>query len=110
MHVIAKDGIVTDLRKIETVANWQPLKHFFKLSFFWGVASYYRHVVEEIAMLSTHLHHLAAEQIGTKTRRATEKWQSVLWPEECQCSFDELQDRFVIAPVFAYTNLSLPFI
>ena len=109
-HVISSQGVSTDPKKVDVVANWRRPAHASELRSFLGFASYYRRFVEGFAKLAAPLHKLVAELVGTKSRRASGKSLTAAWTKECEESFEGLKRKFVEAPVLAYANFSLPFI
>ena len=109
-HVISKEGVATDPRKIEAVSQWRRPTHVTELQSFLGFASYYRRFVDGFAKLAAPLHRLVAEQRGTKARKKSEQSFVAAWTEECEQSFEGLKGKLVNAPVLAYANFSLPFI
>lgn len=109
-HVISKDGVATDPRKIDVVAKWQRPTNVTELQSFLGFASYYRRFVDGFAKLAAPLHRLAAELRNTKTRTQVAQRLSAAWTEDCERCFEGLKRKLVEAPVLAYANFSLPFI
>ena len=109
-HVISKEGVATDPRKIDVVAKWQHPTNVTELQSFLGFASYYRRFVNGFAKLAAPLHRLAAELRNTKTRRQVAQRLGAAWTEECEQGFEGLKRKLVEAPVLAYANFSLPFV
>lgn len=109
-HVISKEGVATDPRKIEAVSKWKRPTHVTELQSFLGFASYYRRFVDGFAKLAAPLHRLVAELRGTKTRKKSDQTLVAAWTEECEASFEGLKHKLVEAPVLAYADFTLPFV
>lgn len=109
-HIISRQGVSTDPAKVAAVAEWQRPKHVSELRSFLGFASYYRRFVEGFARLSSPLHKLVAELVGSKSRRGSGRAIETAWTPECEQSFEALKTKLVSAPVLAYADFSRPFI
>ena len=86
-HVISKDGIFVDPKKVEVVVNWPRPTNVSEIRSFLGLVGYYRRFIEGFS-----------RKEGPLTR-LTQKNAKFLWKDECEKSFQELKDRFVSAPV-----------
>ncbi|OMO91869.1 reverse transcriptase [Corchorus capsularis] len=86
-HVISKDGISVDPKKIEAVVNWPRPTNVTEVRSFMGLAGYYRRFVEGFS------------RIAVPLTRLTQKRANFDWTEECEQSFQELKNRLVSAPV-----------
>ena len=86
-HVISKDGIFVDPKKVEAVVNWPRPTNVFEVRSFLGLAGYYRRFVEGFS------------RIAGPLTRLTQKNAKFLWKDECEKSFQELKDRLVSALV-----------
>ncbi|XP_039660752.1 uncharacterized protein LOC120561648 [Perca fluviatilis] len=71
-HVISGEGVSTDPRKIEVVANWPIPTTASELRSFLGFGSYYRRFVEVFAELAAPLHKVVAEVGHAKTGKKSE--------------------------------------
>lgn len=109
-HVISSQGVSTDPKKVEAVANWQRPRHISELRSFLGFASYYRRFVDGFAKLAKPLHQLVADLAGTKSRKGSGQALGAAWTPLCEGSFNALKSKLVSAPVLAYADFSRPFI
>jgi hypothetical protein len=97
-HVISKDGVVGDPRKIEAVTNWERPSNVNEIRSFLGFAGYYRRFVEGFSKLSGPLTAL------------TKKNARFIWSDECEECFQELKQSLVSAPVLTLPKESEKFI
>uniref|UniRef100_A0A2N9GS05 RNA-directed DNA polymerase n=1 Tax=Fagus sylvatica TaxID=28930 RepID=A0A2N9GS05_FAGSY len=86
-HVISKDGISVDPKKVEAVVEWNRPNNVTEIRSFLGLAGYYRRFVEGFSHLAMPL------------TRLTQKGVKFEWSEECEQSFQELKRRLVSAPI-----------
>uniref|UniRef100_A0A2N9FVM9 RNA-directed DNA polymerase n=1 Tax=Fagus sylvatica TaxID=28930 RepID=A0A2N9FVM9_FAGSY len=86
-HVISKDGISVDPKKVEAVVEWNRPNNVTEIRSFLGLAGYYRRFVEGFSRLAVPL------------TRLTQKGVKFEWSEECEQSFQELKRRLVSAPI-----------
>ena len=91
-HVVSKDGISVDQSKVEALLSWKSPTIVSEIKRFWGMAGYYRRIIEGFSKISLPLTGLA------------QKNAKFLWSKECQSSFAELKKKLVSAPV-----LTIPF-
>ena len=54
-HVVSRDGIFVDPRKVETIVNWEQPKNVLEIQSFLGLASYYRRFVEHFSLIAAPL-------------------------------------------------------
>ena len=86
-HVITKDGISVDPKKIEAIVEWKRPTSVTEVRSFLGLAGYYRRFVEGFSVLAAPL------------TRLTRKGASFQWSNQCEQSFQELKRRLVSAPI-----------
>ncbi|RVW67114.1 Retrovirus-related Pol polyprotein from transposon 17.6 [Vitis vinifera] len=97
-HVVSNDGISVDPGKVDVVANWRRPSTVTEIRSFLGLAGYYRRFIEgfsKIALLLTKL---------------TQKGVKFEWSDDCECSFQELKNRLVSAPILTIPSGSGGFV
>ena len=103
-HIISKDGIATDPKKIEVIRNWPRPNTVTEVRSFTGFTNYYRHFIKGYAKIARPLHELTS---GEKDKK---KNYRVNWTERCQESFDSLKKICSECPVLAYADYTKPFV
>ena len=86
-HIVLKEGIRVDPKKIEVVVEWKPPRHVTEVRSFLGLAGYYRRFVKEFSMIAAPMTRLLKKNVKFE------------WAEECQRSFDKLKAFLTEAPV-----------
>uniref|UniRef100_A0A2N9III7 Reverse transcriptase n=1 Tax=Fagus sylvatica TaxID=28930 RepID=A0A2N9III7_FAGSY len=86
-HVISKDGILVDPKKVEAIVDWERPKDVREIRSFLGLAGYYRRFIEGFSKISLPM------------TRLTRKGTTFEWTTECEDSFQELKRRLTTAPV-----------
>ena len=86
-HIVSKEGIRVDLKKIEVVVEWKPQRNVTEVRSFLGLAGYYRRFVKEFSMTAAPMTRLLQKNV---------KYE---WSEKCQRSFDKLKAFLTEAPV-----------
>ena len=89
-HVVSKDGVGTDPKKIEAIASWPTPRNQKEVRSFVGLCSYYRRFVRGFADIARPLHH--AVELGTEFR----------WTDDCERAFQELKAVLTSPPILAY--------
>jgi hypothetical protein len=79
-HVVSKDDILVDLKKVEAVVNWERLTNVHEIRSFLRLVGYYRRFIKGFSKLSGPLTAL------------TRKNACFLWMDECEQSFQEKND------------------
>ena len=86
-HIVSKEGIRVDPKKIELAIEWKPLRNVTEVHSFLGLASYYRRFVKGFFMTATPMARLLQKNV---------KYE---WSKKCQRSFDKLKAFLTEAPV-----------
>ena len=101
-HVVSKDGVATDERKVECVKNWKVPICVKDLRSFLGLAGYYRRYVPGFAKIASPLY--------DQMKDSPKSNKLLVWSPECQSSFDLLKTKLMTAPILGYADFKLPFI
>lgn len=96
-HFISGQGVETDPRKIESVANWPTPQSIKNLRGFLGLAGYYRKFIKGYALISRPLNDLL-------------KKGAFKWNESAKHAFLTLKHALISAPVLAIPNFSKIFV
>ena len=86
-HIVSKEGIRVDPKKIGVVVEWKPPRNVTEVRSFLGLAGYYRRFVKGFSMTAAPM---------TKLLQKNVKYE---WSEKCQRSFDKLKAFLTEAPV-----------
>ena len=97
-HIISKDGLIVDPKKIAAVVNWSSPRNAAEICSFLGLASYYRRFVKGFSTIASPL---------TKLPRKDVRF---VWTEECENSFQELKTWLTTAPILALPSGSGGFV
>jgi hypothetical protein len=97
-HVVSKDGLAVDPKKIEAIVEWEQPTSVREIRSFLGLAGYYRRFIAGFSALSGPLTAL------------TRKNAPYVWSDECEESFQELKQRLVSAPVLTLPMESVGYV
>ena len=86
-HIVSKEGIRVDPKKIEVVVEWKPPRNVTKIHSFLGLAGYYRRFVKGFSTIAAPMMRLLQKNV---------KYE---WREKCQRSFKKLKAFLTEAPV-----------
>ena len=103
-HIVSKDGIATDPRKIEAICNWPCPKTVTDIRSFTGFTNYYRKFIKGYAKIARPLYKLTS---GDNAKR---KNQKVDWNTRCNDFFEALKSICSECPVLAYADYTKPFV
>ena len=86
-HIVSKEGIRVDPKKIEVVVEWKPPRNVTEVRSFLGLAGYYRIFVKGFSMIAAPMTRLLQKNV---------KYE---WSEKWQGSFEKLKAFLTEAPV-----------
>ena len=86
-HIVSKEGIRVDPKKIEVVVEWKPPRNVTEIRSFLGLAGYYRRFVKGFSTITAPMTRLLQKNV---------KYE---WSEKCQRSFEKLKAFLTEAPV-----------
>ena len=78
-HIVSKEGIREDPKKIEVVVGWKPPRNVIEVRSFLGLAGYYRRFVKGFSMIAAPMTRLLQKNV---------KYE---WSEKFQRSFEKLK-------------------
>ena len=102
-HVISKDGVETDPKKVTTTVNWPHLVTVTDVRSFLAFPNHYCHFIPKYA-------HIARLLSGLSSREnASKKNKSVDWSNDSGQAFSKLKELCSQTPILAYTDYTKPF-
>ncbi|CAI5467927.1 unnamed protein product [Closterium sp. Yama58-4] len=96
-HVISRDGIKIDPKKIKTIQEWKAPTNVTELQSFLGFVNYVRRFIPNMAGITGPLTDLL------------HKDKNFVWGEEAEAAFQELKQLLVSPPVLRIADPSKPF-
>ncbi len=96
-HMVSKDGIRVDPRKVKIVQDWPVPGTVSQLRSFLGLANYFRRFIDKFSETARPLHALTGKDVT---------WR---WSLTCQLAFEELKRKLTEAPVLRAPDFNLPF-
>ena len=97
-HVVSKDGVATDPKKIEAVKEWRTPRNVKEVRSWLGMTGYYRRFMHGYAEIAKPLHDL------------TRKEEKFMWTKERDTAFVNLKKCLITAPILGYPDSREPFI
>ena len=117
-HIVSKEGIRVDPKKIEVVVEWKPPRNVTEVRSFLGLAGYYRRFVKGFSMIAASMTRNVTEvrsflglagyyrrfvkgfsMIAASMTRLFQKNVKYEWSEKCQRSFEEIKAFLTEAPM-----------
>ncbi|XP_075523967.1 uncharacterized protein LOC142556391 [Primulina tabacum] len=83
-HVISREGVSMDPRKVEAITEWPRPKNATDIRSFLGLAGYYRKFVEGFSLIDVPL------------TKLTQKNSKFIWSEDCEKSFQTLKEKLSV--------------
>ena len=80
-HVVSTSGVSVDLEKVEAMMSWERSKSVFEICSFFGLARYYRRLIDDFSRLAALM------------MRLTRKEVKFDWDDRCEEAFQELKRR-----------------
>jgi hypothetical protein len=96
-HIVDKQGICPDPKKVEAVQTWTVLKNVHDVRSFLGLINYFQKFTEHYSETSVPLTNL------------TKKSHPWVWTGRCQDAFELLKQKLIEAPLLRTPNESLPY-
>ena len=93
-HIVLKEGILVDLRKIEVIIEWKPPRNVTEVHSCLGLVGYYRRFVKGFLMTEAPMTRLLQKNVRFE------------WSEKCQASFEKLKAFLIEAPVLTQPTYS----
>jgi hypothetical protein len=100
-HIVSKDGIRPDPKKIQVVKDWPRPQTAKQLRSFLGLANYFRKFIQGYSKIVAPLTSLTKE--GVERRRPG------VWTPKCEAAFHTLKRHLTEAPLLATPDFSKPF-
>ena len=97
-HIVSKEGIRVDSKKIEVVVKWNPPRNVTEVCSFLGLAGYYRRFVKGFS------------KTAAPVTRLLQKNVKYEWSEKCQRSFEKLKAFLIEALVFTQPTCSKEYV
>ena len=102
-HIISKDGVETDPKKIKVIVNWPRPSTMTDVHSFLGFTNHYRRFIHKYPHIAKPLNLLISAD------NANKKKQVIKCNEECEESFQTLKQLCSSTPILAYADYSKPF-
>lgn len=97
-HILSREGVRPDPKKIEAVKNFPVLKDMKNVRQFSGLVGYYRRFIKNFGKIAKPLTKLLQKEV------------SFVWDEAAQVAFDKLKEILCTAPLLQYPDFTKPFL
>ena len=102
-HVVSKNGIQTDSKKVEAIHKWPVPTDVTEVRSFLGFTNYYQRFIKKYAQVAKPLYMLI---LGENTSK---KQNSIRWDPECHEAFGKLKELCTTTPILAYSDFGKTF-
>ena len=102
-HVVSKDDIQTDPKKVEAIHKWPMPTNVTEVRSFPGFTNYYCRFIKKYAQVAKPLYKLILGE------NASRKQNPIKWDLECQKTCDNLKELCTTTPILAYADFSKSF-
>ena len=102
-HIVSKDGIETDPKKVTAIKNWPIPTSVTDVRSFLGFTNHYRRFIKGYAQIAKPLYKLISGK-NSKLKKKTVDWRL-----DCDLAFKELKDLCSNTPVLAYADYTNKF-
>ena len=97
-HLISKEGVTTDPKKVEAVVQWPTPMSIKQLRGFLGLAGYYRRFVKDFGKIASPLTALLKNERGFQ------------WNEQADQAFGRLKQALITAPILILPDFDKEFV
>ena len=97
-HIVSKEGIRVDPKKIEVIIEWKPPRNVMEVRSFLGFAGYYRRFIKGFSMTTTLMIRLLQKNVRFG------------WSEKCQARFEKLKAFLTEASVLTQLTYSKEYV
>ena len=102
-HIVSKDGIETEKKKIIAIQEWPVPKTVTEVHSFLGFTNYYHKFIPKYAQITQPIKQLISGENANKNKVLVD------WNEKFQEAFDRLKQLCSQTPILAYANYKKPF-
>jgi hypothetical protein len=99
-HIVSKEGIQVDPRKVKSVMDWPQPTDLHQLRSFLGMANYFRRFIKGFSRIALPLTDLLKGQPG----------KTIQWGPEQASAFQAIKDALTSAPVLKVADPNRPFV
>jgi hypothetical protein len=97
-HIINRDGLVVDPKKVANILDWKAPRDVRGIKSFIGMVGYYRRFVECFSEIAKPMTTLLSKKFEFK------------WTQECQEFFETLNRKLTTTPVLILPDVHKPFL
>ena len=102
-HIVSKNGIETDPKKIASVKHWPRPKTVTQVRKFLGFTNYHRKFLHQYAQIARPLNQLISGDNAKKKRTR------IVWSDDCESAFLKLKELCSDTPCLAYPDYEKSF-